>query len=107
VNSFLTLGKQKNLYCKSVKLAVHKHGYIFPVYKFLKLYVNIESVAEFIALLRPVAGSGGPQPNYILLNNLWEIDSMSNELHMAMNLKPKIYQKKQSNLLASFMVLAP
>ena len=66
--------KSKKIFCKN------KHGYIFLCSKFLKQYININGNFQYIAMIKPIS-STGIQFSYIIMNEDWEIDSMSERLY--------------------------
>lgn len=54
-----------------------KKGYVFAAWKFLKLFVNLHGETEFVSLIRPILNPTGSKINYIIFNEDWEIDGMT------------------------------
>jgi len=65
------LYSQKEIYC------VMKKGNLFSAWKFLKLYVTSSGDTEFVALIRPIMNPPGSKVNYLIINEDWEVDSMT------------------------------
>ncbi|CAD8177941.1 unnamed protein product [Paramecium pentaurelia] len=75
-----TLYKRKKVYFQ------HQQNYIIPANKYLKLECNRFNQLEFICMIRPLIRL--QQQNYLILNEDWEIDSMT--LQLMPLLLPKI-----------------
>lgn len=91
VKQFSYTGKSKALYRQTKVFCLHKMGYIFQAYKFLKLYLNPRGNLEYVSLIRPILKNEADQTNFIVLNENWEIDSMSHSIWQALNLDPRSY----------------
>lgn len=54
-----------------------KKGDLFSAWKFLKLYVTAHGDTEFVSLIRPILNPTGSKVNYIIINEDWEVDAMT------------------------------
>lgn len=54
VKSYISIGRERSAYSQSKVFCLHKEGVIFPMYKFLKLYITPSGRANFVAMLRPI-----------------------------------------------------
>ncbi|EGR32786.1 hypothetical protein IMG5_070680, partial [Ichthyophthirius multifiliis] len=104
---FTITGKTKSLYSQKKIFCLNKLGYIFPVWKFVKQYVTLNCKCDYITMIRPVNSYTGRQLNYIILNENWEIDSMSQIFYEILGINPLQYQNPDNKICLNLLILAP
>ncbi|CAD8103336.1 unnamed protein product [Paramecium sonneborni] len=72
---FKTQSKNNSLYNRRKIYLQHQQNYIIPANKYLKLECNKFNQLEFICMIRPLLRL--QQQNYLILNEDWEVDSMT------------------------------
>lgn len=60
-----------------------------------------------MALLRPVSAQGGTKSNYIVVNEDWEVDIMTENLFQILNIAPSKYTNPKSQLLLNLLFCCP
>ncbi|CAK86969.1 unnamed protein product (macronuclear) [Paramecium tetraurelia] len=75
---FKSQSKSNTLYNRKKVYMQHQQNYIIPANKYLKLEINRFNQLEFICMIRPLIRL--QQQNYLILNEDWEIDSMTVQL---------------------------
>ena len=70
---------------------MNKQGYVFSAWKFVKQYVTISSKCEYVAMFRPISPPAGTKIYYIIMNEEWEVDSMSEALYEGLEISAMAY----------------
>lgn len=60
---------------------MNKLGYLFKAWKFVKQFVTLTGKCEYVSLIRPITPPAGTKIFYVILNDDWEVDSMSQEIY--------------------------
>ncbi len=75
--------KHKRVYC------LHKFGHCFLANKYLKILVLPTCSFDYIAMIRPLHNK---LFEFILMNDQWEIDSMTLKTANIFGIDPQLYQ---------------
>ncbi|KAL4511596.1 hypothetical protein ABPG72_012441 [Tetrahymena utriculariae] len=97
-SNYISTGKSKILYSQKKIYCVQKKGNVFSGWKFLKLFVNLQGIAEFVCLIRPILNPAGSKLNYIIFNDDWEVDSMSQLLYEYFMIDSELYRQQMIQL---------
>ncbi|EAR94555.2 transmembrane protein, putative (macronuclear) [Tetrahymena thermophila SB210] len=97
-SNYISTGKSKILYSQKKVYCVQKKGNVFSGWKFLKLFVNLHGIAEFVCLIRPILNPAGSKLNYIIFNDDWEVDSMSQLLYEYFMIDSELYRQQMIQL---------
>ncbi|KAL4500954.1 hypothetical protein ABPG73_013692 [Tetrahymena malaccensis] len=97
-SNYISTGKSKILYSQKKIYCVQKKGNVFSGWKFLKLFVNLHGIAEFVCLIRPILNPAGSKLNYIIFNDDWEVDSMSQLLYEYFMIDSELYRQQMIQL---------
>lgn len=66
-------GRHNALYSQKKIFCLHKEGYIFPAWKFLKLFVGVNGESRFVAMIKPIDIYSEKKEDYIIFDQDWEI----------------------------------
>ncbi|CAD8181820.1 unnamed protein product [Paramecium pentaurelia] len=78
IEQFVQTGKSRSFYKKRKILALNNEKYLMPCKKYLKWHISPLSQIEYICMIRPIYRH--QSVNYILVNNDWEIDCVSEQI---------------------------
>ncbi|KAL4499680.1 hypothetical protein ABPG72_017220 [Tetrahymena utriculariae] len=107
MKNFVQTGKTKALYSQRKIFCLNKAGYLFAAWKFVKQYVTTNSICEYVALIRPIVPPAGIKIYYIILNEEWDIDSMSEGLYESFGINAQQYQNSTAKQLLNLLILSP
>ncbi|KAL4476170.1 hypothetical protein ABPG74_009903 [Tetrahymena malaccensis] len=107
MKNFVQTGKTKTLYSQRKIFCLNKAGYLFAAWKFVKQYVTTNSRCEYVALIRPIVAPAGIKIYYVILNEEWDIDSMSEGLYESFGISPQQYQNATAKQLLNLLILSP
>ena len=75
-----------------------KKGNLFTAWKFLKLFVTSSGETEFVALIRPIMNPAGSKVNYLIINEDWEVDSMTQQIYELFMIDAQLYRQHMVQL---------
>ncbi|CAK58161.1 unnamed protein product (macronuclear) [Paramecium tetraurelia] len=108
LNDYKQTGKSNSLYSQRKIYCLHKSGFMFTAWKFLKLYVDLNGLSQFVIMVRPTDFDNEKKHDYIILNNDWEINGMTNNVLSGLNLDPRLFKKASSDfVLFNVLLFAP
>ncbi|CAD8195861.1 unnamed protein product [Paramecium octaurelia] len=108
LNDYKQTGKSNSLYSQRKIYCLHKSGVMFTAWKFLKLYVDLNGQSQFVIMVRPTDFDNEKKHDYIILNNDWEINGMTNNVLSGLNLDPRLFKKASSDyILFNVLLFAP
>ncbi|CAD8121761.1 unnamed protein product [Paramecium sonneborni] len=108
LNDYKQTGKTNSLYSQRKIYCLHKSGIMFTAWKFLKLYVDLNGLSQFVIMIRPTDFDNEKKHDYIILNNDWEINGMTNNVLQGLNLDSRLFKKISSEfVLFNILLFAP
>ncbi|CAD8107864.1 unnamed protein product [Paramecium primaurelia] len=108
LNDYKQTGKSNSLYSQRKIYCLHKSGFMFTAWKFLKLYVDLNGQSQFVIMIRPTDFDNEKKHDYIILNNDWEINGMTNNVLSGLNIDSRLFKKTSSDLiLFNLLLFAP
>ncbi|EGR33918.1 hypothetical protein IMG5_031020 [Ichthyophthirius multifiliis] len=107
MKEFTLSGKSKCLYSQRKVFCMNKQGDIFQSYKYVKQFVTLQGNCEYIALIRPIKSPQGLKQLFLILNENWEIDCMSDIIYQALGINPLTYQNEKSKQILNFLLVSP
>lgn len=86
LSDYKQTGKNHSLYSQRRIFCIHKSGTMFTAWKFLKLYVDMNGQSQFVIMVRPTDYNNEKKHDYVILNNDWEVNGMTNNVLSGLNL---------------------
>ncbi|CAD8096084.1 unnamed protein product [Paramecium primaurelia] len=108
LHDYKQTGKSNSLYSQRKIYCLHKSGVMFTAWKFLKLYVDLNGLSQFVIMVRPTDFDNEKKHDYMIINNDWEINGLTNNVLSGLNLNPRLFKKVSSEfILFNLLLFAP